>query len=367
VAVAIEDLEVVAGRDALGEKLFQAVLGTMDIYAVYLGDRLGLYEALAAIEPATPGELAGATGTAERYVREWLEQQTVSGILACDNPEAEAADRRFVFPAGHAEALTEVDNPGYVAPFARIAVGAVDPIRELVAAFRTGGGVPYEAYGADLREDQAGMNRNLFLRQLGTEYLPAIADLDARLRSGSPARVADIGCGVGWSSVGIAQAYPNVRVDGFDLDDASVAAAQGVIVEAGVGDRVEISLRDAADPALVGRYDLVTAFECVHDMSDPVGALRTMRRLAGDGGTVLVMDERVAERFDPTAGDIERLMYGFSVFHCLPVGLADTPSVGTGTVMRPATLRGYALEAGFRDVEILPLENVFFTFYRLHV
>ena len=96
-AVAIEDLEVVAGRDALGEKLFQAVLGTMDIYAVYLGDRLGLYAALAAIEPATPGELAGATGTAERYVREWLEQQTVSGILACDNPEAEAADRRFVF------------------------------------------------------------------------------------------------------------------------------------------------------------------------------------------------------------------------------------------------------------------------------
>ena len=263
--------------------------------------------------------------------------------------------------------MTEVDNPGYVAPFARIAVGAVDPIRELVAAFRAGGGVPYEAYGADLREGQAGMNRNLFLRQLGTEYLPAIADLDARLRSGSPARVADIGCGVGWSSVGIAQAYPNVRVDGFDLDDASVAAAQGVIVEAGVGGRVEISLRDAADPALVGRYDLVTAFECVHDMSDPVGALRTMRRLAGDGGTVLVMDERVAERFDPAAGDIERLMYGFSVFHCLPVGLADTPSVGTGTVMRPATLRGYALEAGFRDVEILPLENVFFTFYRLHV
>jgi len=130
-------------------------------------------------------------------------------------------------------------------------------------------------------------------------------------------------------------------------------------------DRVDVRLRDAADPALAGRYDLVTAFECLHDMSDPVAALRTMRRLAGEGGTVLVVDERVGEVFTPEGNDVERFMYGFSVFHCLPVGMADQPSVGTGTVMRPPTLRRYAQEAGFRDVEILPIDNFFFRFYRL--
>jgi SAM-dependent methyltransferase len=365
--VEIENPAVAAGRDALGERLFGAVLGMWDVYAVHLGHALGLYKALVAVEPATSTELADTAGLAERYVREWLEQQTVSGILACDNPEATAAERRYAFPVGHAEALTDTDDPGYIAPLAQIAVGAVSPLAALTEAFRTGRGVPYEDYGADLRAGQAGMNRNLFLQQLGSDYLPAITDLDARLRADPPARVADIGCGVGWSSVGIAKAYPNVRVDGFDLDAASVADAQAVIADAGVGDRVRVELRDAADPELAGRYDLVTAFECVHDMSDPVGALRTMRRLAGEGGVVLVMDERVAERFDPAAGDVERLMYGFSIFHCLPVGLVESPSAATGTVMRPGTLRRYALEAGFRDVDILPLDNLFFNFYRLHI
>jgi SAM-dependent methyltransferase len=209
------------------------------------------------------------------------------------------------------------------------------------------------------------MNRNLFLQRLGSEYLPAIPALHARLLADPPACVADIGCGVGWSCVGIARAYPHVRVDGFDLDAASVAEAQDVVRAAGVGDRVTVHLRDATDPALAGHYDLVTAFECVHDMSDPVGALRTMRRLAASDGTVLVMDERVADAFDPAAGDVERFMYGFSVLHCLPVGLEDQPSAATGTVMRSDTLRGYATVAGFGAVDVLPLEHPFFRFYRL--
>jgi cyclopropane fatty-acyl-phospholipid synthase-like methyltransferase len=200
---------------------------------------------------------------------------------------------------------------------------------------------------------------------LGKDYLPAVPGLAARLSADPPARIADIGCGLGWSSIGMARAFPKVRVDGFDLDEPSVREGQAIVREAGLADRVTIQLRDAADPALAGGYDLVTAFECIHDMSDPVGALRTMRRLAGEGGTVLILDERVAERFDPDAGDIERLMYGFSVLHCLPVGMVDQPSAGTGTVMRTPTLRRYAQAAGFADVEVLPVENIFFNFYRL--
>jgi hypothetical protein len=155
-------------------------------------------------------------------------------------------------------------------------------------------------------------------------------------------------------------------VDGFDLDAPSIEAARKNAAEAGVGDRVRFHLADAAAVvAPEGGYDLVTAFECVHDLPDPVGVLAAMRRLAGDEGTVLVMDERVAERFTAPGDDVERLMYGYSLLCCLPDGLAHQPSAATGTVMRADTLRGYAGRAGFGGIEILPIENDFFRFYRL--
>jgi len=357
--------DVAARSAALAERLFQATLNTWDIATVYLGHRLGLYRALSDVEPATSKELATATGLTERYVREWLEQQAVAGILECDNPDAGALDRRFAIPSGHAAVLVDSDDASFLAPLAQITMGALYPMQALLAAFRSGAGVPYADYGDLGQRGQAEMNRNLFLQQLGSEYLPAIPALHARLLADPPARVADIGCGVGWSCIGIAQAYPNLRVDGFDLDAASVAEAQDIVRAAGLSDRVEVHLRDASDPALAGHYDLVTAFECVHDMSDPVGALRTMRRLAAGDGTGLVMDERVADAFDPEAGDVERFMYGFSVLHCLPVGLEDQPSAATGTVMRPDTLRAYATVAGFSAVDVLPLEHPFFRFYCL--
>jgi ubiquinone/menaquinone biosynthesis C-methylase UbiE len=205
------------------------------------------------------------------------------------------------------------------------------------------------------------------LQQLGTEWLPAIPDVHARLQAEPPALVADIGCGLGWSSIGIAQAYPNVQVDGFDLDGPSIEMARDNLAGLGLDGRVNFHERDAGDPSLAGRYDLVTAFECVHDMSDPVSALRTARRLAGEQGAVLVVDERVGDVFTPNGNEVEWMMYGWSVLHCLPVGMAEEPSAATGTVMRTDTLRQYAREAGFREVEVLPIENFFFRFYRLWV
>jgi SAM-dependent methyltransferase len=352
-------------RDAFVEHLLQSAAGTFEIFTLYLGDRLGLYRALAA-GPLTSSDLAKRTETCERHVREWLEQQTVAGILEVENPAEGPMERRFRIPEGHVEVLVERDSLNYLAPLAQILVGAVHPLEAVLRAYRQGGGVPYEAYGPDLVEGQAGMNRASFLQLLGSEWLPSIPDLHARLQGDPPARVADIGCGVGWSSIGIGRAYPKVRVDGYDLDAASVERARGHIREAGLEDRVTVSLRDAGDPELAGQYDLVTAFECVHDMSDPVGALRTMRRLAGEEGVVLIMDERVGDTFTPEGNEVEWFMYGFSVLHCLPVGMADDPSAATGTVMRTETLRRYAKEAGFRDVEVLPIENFFFRFYRLH-
>lgn len=352
-------------RDAFVERLVASTRGAFDIFGIYLGDCLGLYQALAGGGWLTSTELAARTSTSERHVREWLEQQTVMDILEVDEPDAAPTARRFRLPPGHIEPLVDRDSLNYVAPLARLIAGCVRPLPAILEAYRTGTGVPFSAYGADLREGQAAINRPAFLYQLAQEWLPAMPDVHARLQADPPARVADIGCGYGWSSIGIAQGYPKVQVDGFDLDAPSIEGAQASARAAGLADRVHFAVRDAGDPALAGRYDLVTAFECIHDMPDPVAVLRTMRKLVGKDGAVLIVDERVGDTFTPQGNDVEWMMYGWSILHCLLVGMADQPSVATGTVMRTDTLRRYALEAGFRGVEVLPIDNFFFRFYRL--
>jgi SAM-dependent methyltransferase len=357
--------EQIGQRDAFVERLLKSTSGMFDIFTIYIGHKLGFYRALAQGKALTSTELAARTASHERYVREWLEQQTVAGILEVENPADQATSRRFRLPAPLAEVLAEQDSLNYLAPLAQLAVGAVHPLAAVLEAYRSGGGVPFGAFGPDLREGQAGMNRAMFLQQLGQEWLPAVPDIHARLQADPPARVADFGCGAGWSSIGLAQAYPKVKVDGFDLDAPSIELAQANLRQANLNGRVKFHVRDAGDPTLSGHYDLVTAFECVHDMSDPVRALQTMRHLVNHTGAVIIVDERVGDTFTPTGNEVEWMMYGWSVLHCLPVGMADHPAAGTGTVMRTETLQGYAREAGFRDVEVLPIENFFFRFYRL--
>ncbi|HEV2072168.1 MAG TPA: class I SAM-dependent methyltransferase [Thermomicrobiales bacterium] len=356
---------VIASPDALVERLFAATLGAMDLFSVYLGGRLGYYRALADRGPATSSELAQRTGTAERYAREWLEQQAATGILTCENSDGDATERRFRLPDGYEAVLVDPDSLTAMAPMAQIFAGCVKPLPQLLEAFRTGGGVPYADYGVDLHEGQAGTTQPQFRHLLGQEWLPAMPDLHIRLQADPPARVADIGMGLGWSSIAIAQAYPKVRVDGFDLDEASVMAARVNAEAAGVADRVTFHARDAGAPDLVGRYDFALAVECIHDMSDPVSVLESMRRLVGETGAVLVADEKVADRFTAPGDEVERFMYGFSILHCLPVGMTDQPSAATGTVMRASTFRRYAREAGFNAVDELPIEHDFFRFYRL--
>jgi 2-polyprenyl-3-methyl-5-hydroxy-6-metoxy-1,4-benzoquinol methylase len=352
-------------RDALAERIFESSIGMLEILSIYVGDRLGLYRALANGGEVTAFELAAVTGTHERYAREWLEQQAVSGILEVQDGHVESEGRRYRLPDGHAEVLLERDSLYYMTPLAQQLVGTARPLPTILEAFCSGGGVPYAEYGADMREGIAYANRAMFVNLMGSEWLPAVPDVHERLRADPPARVADVGCGTGWSSISIARAYPKVRVDGFDLDEKSIAEARENAETERLADRVTFHLQDAADPDLSGRYDLAIAIECIHDMSRPVEALRTMRSLVGEDGAVLVVDERVGETFAAPGDEIERLMYGWSILHCLPVGMADQPSAGTGTVMRPATLRRYAIEAGFSEIEILPIENDMWRFYRL--
>jgi 2-polyprenyl-3-methyl-5-hydroxy-6-metoxy-1,4-benzoquinol methylase len=339
------------------------VLGFGDVYTVYVGDRLGLYRALAEAGPATAGAVASATSTNPRYVREWLEQQAVTGIVEVDDAEREADERRYSLSAGHAEVLLDGDSLNYMSAFIRMMVGMARPLPKVLAAFRDGGGVPYAEYDADFVEGQGDANRIQFVNALG-EWLAAIPEIDARLRADPPAHVADVACGTGWSSIAIASAYPKVQVDGFDLDDESIRLAQENLAGLGLDERVRFEVRDAADLAGAG-YDLVTVFEAVHDLSNPVEVLRALRALLAESGSVVIADERAAERFAAPGDELERIFYVWSVMHCLPVGMAEQPSAATGTAMRPDTLRGYAEEAGFSGFEILPIENDFWRFYRL--
>ena len=354
-----------AARDALSERLFGAALGAYELLTVHLGDRLDYYRALAGRDGSTPAELAAATGTDERYAREWLEQQAVAGILEVDDVDAEPEERRFSLSPGHAEVLIDRDSLAHITPLARFGVSFAHVLPAVEGAFRTGGGVSWEAFGELGREAQGDANRPIFANLLGSEWLPAILDVHERLLADPPARVADVACGAGWSSIAIARAYPKVVVDGFDLDEASVELARANLAEAEVADRVSFQHRDAGAPELAGSYQLVTVFEAIHDMSRPVEVLRTLRGLAAEDGVVIVMDEKVADTFTAPGDEVERLMYTYSILCCLPVGRSDTPSAATGTVMRTDTLRGYATDAGFADVEVLPIEHEVFRLYRL--
>jgi SAM-dependent methyltransferase len=365
--------QAIERRDALVGRLFEAAIGTLDLMTVYVGDRLGLYRALAERGGLTAGQLAAATGTHERYVREWLEQQAATGILeAEDAQESEAADprdaaraRRFSLPNGHAEVLIDRDSLNCLAGLVRLTVGVGTPLPALLEAYKTGAGIPYPDFGVDTREGIAEMNRPMFLNLLGQEWLPAIPEVHARLQADPPTRVLDAGCGTGWSSIAIARAYRKASVLGLDADEASIATARANAAAAGLADRVTFALRDASRPEIDGRFDLVTAFETVHDMGRPVAALAEMRGLLAEGGAVLVADERVGETFSAPGDAIERLNYGFSALHCLPATLAESDEAATGTVMRPPTLRRYAAEAGFSAVEVAPIEHDFWRFYIL--
>lgn len=346
--------------DALVERLFEGVLGMTDVYTVYMGDRLGVYAALADGK-ATEDEIAAATGTERRYLREWLEQQAVTGLVEVDDPSKPAEERRYRLPEGYAEVLVDRDSPSYMAAFARMMAGLMRPLPRVLEAFRTGEGIPYSDFDADFLEGRGEVNRVQFINFLASEWMPALPDVDERLKTGG--RIADVACGTGWSTIALARAYPEAEVHGLDLDRASIDLARANAANEGL--EIPFEVRDAADPGLSGRYDLVTCFEAVHDMARPVDALRGMHSLLADGGVLLVGDERVAEEFTVPGDEVERLMYGFSLFHCLAVGREEQPSAATGTVMRPDTLRRYAEEAGFAKFEVLPIENDFWRFYRL--
>jgi SAM-dependent methyltransferase len=352
-----QQLEDLVGR------IFMEGVGAFHLGNVYLGLKLGLFRVLADRGPLTATELAEATGLDAWYVREWLQAEVTAALVDIDVPDLATA--RFTAAPGVREALLEETHPAYVGglPLALAAGFSVMP--QLRAAFRSGAGVPYAEYGEDAVEAQAALNRPAFVNQLVPEWIPQIPGLATTLAdTGRNVRVADVGCGLGWAAIELAKAYPHLHVDGFDSDEASIARARHNAADAGVSDRVSFRVADASDGYGDGDYDVVFFFECVHDMAHPVEALARARTALAEGGTVVVMDERVGERL--VVGDPTELFFATaSVLWCLPQGRVDPDSQAVGTVMRPDRFREIARGAGWSDAEVLGIDHPFWRFYRL--
>jgi 2-polyprenyl-3-methyl-5-hydroxy-6-metoxy-1,4-benzoquinol methylase len=349
---------IAATSDEFAERVFNSALGTIEILSIHIGDRLDLYRTIG-IEGATASDVARTTGMSERYAREWLEQQTVFGIIDVD---LSAEEPVFSLPSAHREVLTDELSQGYLAPLARMLTTAAVSMPRLIDAYLSGGGVSWESFGQDMRESQADMNRPFFDNEL-TAVFAGLGRVHEIL-SAEGARVADIGCGAGWSTLALAKAYPNAAFIGFDVDPPSVRMASENAHAAGLADRVSFTTADVSSSETTGSFDVAVAFECIHDMSQPVSVLEGVHQMLEPSGMAIIMDEAVAHHFGDSNDELEKLMYGFSLLVCLPDGMSSQPSEATGTVMRPSTLESYAHRAGFSDISTVG-EAGFFRFYQL--
>ncbi|NEW53375.1 class I SAM-dependent methyltransferase [Nocardia cyriacigeorgica] len=351
---------------ALAERLFADMLSGLELLTVELGRRLGLYRALHDAGPTTADRFADRAAIAQRYAREWLEQQAAAGIIDVVTAGS-TTDREYALPAAHVGVLLDETDPLHLAGGAMGVEGIALTLPEVAAAYRTGTGVGYERFGDEIRRGIASLNRPMFTHELAG-WVRALPDVAARLDSGGV--VLDAGCGSGWSSVALAKAFPAARVVGVDLDTASVAEARRNVESEGLSDRVRVVEANSADgralqAAAGARCQLVTVFEALHDMGEPVRALAAFAEVLAPGGAVLVADERVGAEFTAPADELDRLNYAFSVLHCLPATMAESTHIANGTVLRPDTVRSWAQAAGFDRIEELPIDNELWRFYRL--
>jgi 2-polyprenyl-3-methyl-5-hydroxy-6-metoxy-1,4-benzoquinol methylase len=309
-----------------------------------LGDRLGLFTAMAGRDAMTAAELAAGTGLSERYLREWLETMAAAGYVTYDgDTDGSARSARYRLSPEQAEIFTNPESPAYVAGALQNLTAATRMLDRLTEAFRTGEGIGWHEQHEDMFVGTERFFRPGYLANLTTSWIPALPGVEERLRAGGS--VADVGCGLGSSTVIMAQAYPRSRMVGLDYHPESVELAQSRAEAAGVADRVTFRVAPATD--LAGQYDFITFFDCLHDMPDPVGALRAARDAVGEGGAVMLVEPMSWDRVPDALNPLGRLLLGASMFVCLPSGLSADPAAGLGNQAGPARTCEIAREAGF--------------------
>jgi SAM-dependent methyltransferase len=312
---------------------------TLNTALVVMGDKLGYYRALAEQGPATPGDLAERTDTNTHYAREWLSAQAAGGYLTYD-----PATQLFTLPAEHAIALTDEDSPAFLPGFFQIAAGVVRDSDRVIDAARRGDGIGWHLHNTDVLIGCERFFRPGYHANLVSSWLPALDGVVDKLETG--ALVADVGCGHGASTIVMAQAFPRSRFVGSDYHDGSIATARDRADAAGVSDRVGFEVAPAGGYTGAG-YDLVTTFDALHDMGDPVGAARHIRESLAPEGTWLLVEPAAADRLEDNLNPISRAYYGFSTLLCTPASLSQDVGLALGTQAGPARLRDVTTAAGF--------------------
>ena len=311
---------------------------TLNTALVVMGDRLGLYRALAGEGPLTPAELADKTGTTERYVREWLNAQAAGGYVEYDPDSG-----RYTLPPEQAMALTDSESPAYLPGFFQIALGSVLDSPRITEAAKSGDGVGWHEHNHDVfdgceRFFRPGYNANLL-----PVWLPALDGVVEKLERG--ASVADVGCGHGSSTILMAKAFPNSTFAGYDYHDGSIETARERAQAEGL-ENVRFETAPAVAFAGAG-YDLVTMFDCLHDMGDPVGAARHVREALAKDGTWMIVEPAAGDRVEDNLNPIGRAYYGFSTLLCTPSSLAQEVGLALGAQAGEARIKDVVTTGGF--------------------
>ncbi len=309
---------------------------------LHIGDRLGLYKAMAGAGPITSSTLAARTGTAERYVREWLGNQAAGGYVVY-NP----ADSTFDLPAEQAMVLADEDSPVFLGGAFESIASCYTDHKMFVDAFRSGAGVGWQEHDDRLFSGVLRLFRPGYAAHLVEEWLPALDGVVEKLRSG--ASVADVGCGLGASTIIMAEAFGRSTFAGFDLHEPSIAAARDAAVQAGVDKRARFDVATAREFPGIG-YDLVCMFDCLHDMGDPVGAARRVRQSLAPDGTLLLVEPQAGDGLEHNLNPVGRTFYGLSTVICTPASLAQDVGLGLGAQAGELSLGIVLREAGFTHV-----------------
>jgi SAM-dependent methyltransferase len=343
--------------DALMGFVFKAideVGASLNCALVVMGDRLGYYRALAEQGPLSPHSLAHLTDTAEPYAREWLAAQAAGGYLGYD-PET----RTFSISPEVAMAMTDPTSPAYLPGFFQIAYGTITDANRVFEAAATGDGLGWHDHSSDVHVGCERFFRPGYMANLTSSWLPSLDGVVGKLEAG--ARVADMGCGHGSSTVLMAQAYPATRIHGSDYHGASIDVARERAQEAGVAERTEFEVSGADGFSGTG-YDLVTTFDALHDMGDPVGAARHVYDALADDGTWMVVEPAAGDHVEDNFTPVGRAYYGFSTLLCTPASLSQEVGLALGTQAGPAKIRDVVTAAGFTRFRIAaqtPLNTIF--------
>jgi len=343
--------------DALMAFVFRAVdeVGAaLNCALVVMGDELGYYRSLVEHGPTTPAELAERTGTEEHYAREWLNAQAAGRYVGYD-PETQ----RYWLPAEQAVALTDETSPAYLPGLFQTAHGTIRDTPAILEAAREGTGFGWHQHNTDVHLGCERFFRPGYLANLVSSWLPELDGVVDKLEQGG--KVADIGCGHGASTILMAQAFPRSSFVGVDYHHESIQTAQDRAREAGVADRIRFETADARRADGAG-YDLVTMFDCLHDMGDPVGAARRVREVIAEDGTWMIVEPAAGDRVEENLTPVGRAYYGFSTLLCTPASLSQEVGLALGTQAGPARIRDVVTAAGFRHFRLAaqtPFNNVY--------